>query len=56
MSGKDEGHKEERETEMKRKGERAGSCTLQCLSYSANHCGTFHTVTMVSAQTRSYFL
>lgn len=26
---------------------RAGTCIRQCLSYSACHCGTFYTVTMV---------
>lgn len=41
-----------REREIKGKGDRAGTCVLQCLSYSANRCGTFHTVTMVSAEKR----
>lgn len=54
ISGKDERHKGEREGEIKREGERAGTSILQCLSYRANRCGTFHPVTMVSAETRSY--
>ena len=56
MSGKDEIHKGERESKVKRKKDRAGTCILQFLSYGANRCGTFCTITMVSVETRSYFL